>query len=255
MYALPKGYLSSSQITSYILCPRKYKYTYIDELPRLPNENLIIGRGVSRGLEVYNLTKSSLKNLDEIISATQDNISDYEEQVGKDICATSLGVAKQCIETYIKHIQKNKLDNYIVVSAEEMKEVNINGIKIVYVPDLIKSDITTLDDVIVDYKTSTRQTYTPESIKYDIQTSIYALAEGINNVEIDEMIKPTKKNPVKIAISESIKTQESFDDVVDIIENTAKAISSDIFPRCDYKHWICSPKYCDYWSLCRGAKR
>lgn len=251
MYKLPREYLSASQINLYLLCPRKYRYAYVENLPRAANDRLVIGRAVSKGLEVYNLQGKTIDQND-LINIIKTEVDIYKEELSDDILNEASDIAAKCITTYIDYIHDTDLNNYLVLSAEERKETNIAGVNIVYVPDLIKSDLSTLGDAIVDYKTSTRHTYSPDVLKYDIQTSIYALAERIYDIEIHEIKKPTKKKPPEIIISKTTKTQQSLDDAIDVIENTAKAITADVFPKCDPKSWICSPAYCEYWDQCRG---
>jgi len=255
MYNLPKGYLSSSQINTYLMCPKSYMYKYVENMPSKINDKLAIGRAVSVGLYMYNINRNNKGWEDMTKFEISKELEAYQSELGESITNDIYVTSVDCVSAYVNYIKNNKLDNYIVVAAEDKREFDINGIKVVYIPDLIKSDIATLDDIIVDYKTTAMSRYSPEMLKYDIQTSIYSLAEGINAIEIHEIKKPTKKKPTQISIIPCEKTPQAIDDVVEVIEDTAKAITAGIFPKCEPNHWKCSKTYCEYWDICRGEER
>jgi len=49
----PSKYLSNSQITTYVLCPMSYKFSYVDGLKEPPNPFLITGRAAHNILEIF----------------------------------------------------------------------------------------------------------------------------------------------------------------------------------------------------------
>lgn len=256
MYNLPKGYLSANQINKYLMCPRDYYFAYIENKPYKIKDTLVIGRMVSALMHGYNKLKKEQQQLETWEhNEWLKELAKYS-QVDLDFVTECKNVALQCVNGYIEYAKEKGADSYIVVEAEEKRMFTVDNIDIVVIPDLIKSDIATLEDVIVDYKTAKNTKYNTDMLKYDTQTSIYAICTGIYNVEIHEIVKPkVLKKETRSAICNIVpcqKTQDSIDDIVEVINDTAKCISAGLFPKCDPGYWKCSESWCDYWEMCRG---
>ncbi len=50
---LPRGYISHNQVRSYIDCPRKYCFAYVEEIPPLLNDKILLGQAFHSALEHY----------------------------------------------------------------------------------------------------------------------------------------------------------------------------------------------------------
>jgi len=247
MYNLPKGYLSKSQIEKYLRCPKQYYYSYIEGLPYVPSEDMAVGQVFSVLMQDYNLRKSGKEfELETEIVKTVDEKLDFQKV---------LSTAKKCFNAYMIKLQQEKLDDYMVLEAEESYIFEVEGIEIMIIPDMIKSNYQTMEDVIVDYKTTGRLKFTEDNLKFDIQTSLYSLGKGIEKVEIHEVTRPrTKKEVIDCNITSVTKTPSQIEDTMSMVFHVAKGISAGDFPKCLYGGWECSEKYCAYWNLCRGKE-
>ncbi|BCV23332.1 PD-(D/E)XK nuclease family protein [Gelria sp. Kuro-4] len=121
--------LHASEIVTYNLCPRMYRYQYVDRLvPNVTDHKPFLGRGVHKGLEVY--YSSSPHNAEAGLAAyvqwiqeetakmSTDMPPDVAEQYQKDF---ELG--QKMLEHYFSWAQAN--DGFEVVSMEQPFEVPI----------------------------------------------------------------------------------------------------------------------------------
>ena len=143
--------LSKSKINTFIECPRKFKYRYIDEITEEANKYMILGTEVHEIAEEVAMDLIEGNDIDDVFS----NL-DYDEKLEDHI----RGLAK-----FFKDIYSN---DYEIFSVEEFivdDKSNMNGI----VDVVIRNRENEL--IIFDYKTGS-----PRDIgKYKLELCVYKI--------------------------------------------------------------------------------
>ena len=143
--------LSKSKINTFIECPRKFKYRYIDEISEEPNEYMAFGTAVHEIAEEIAMELMEGNEIDDVFL----NI-EYDEKLEDHI---------KGLEKFFKDIYSN---GYEIFSVEEYivdEMSNLNGI----VDIVIKNACDEL--IIFDYKTGK-----PRDIsKYKLELCVYKI--------------------------------------------------------------------------------
>jgi len=262
---LPVGYLSPSSINMYLRCPLQFYYRYVLKKIIPPNVYLIEG-GCHHGTLEYNNKHKRKRGYDLknklVIEHFMDNFSSKRSDI-KDW----KGENESRVLMRGKEMQTNYMNDFaplfIPKIIEKKIQINLGKIPIMFITDVIgrksKNFISdeNADMVLMDYKTKGKLMSVAE-----IEGSIQL---GINKMGIDAatdnkkmsvgfcVLKKTGNNdvvwqPIKNA-NRIVKWAKTLTIMV------AKSISLGSFPPCDPSSWICSPKWCGYWYLCRGKKQ
>ena len=143
--------LSKSKINTFIECPRKFKYRYIDEITEEANKYMILGTEVHEIAEEIAMDLIEGNDIDDVFS----NL-DYDEKLEDHI---------RGLEKFFKDIYSN---DYEIFSVEEFivdDKSNMNGI----VDVVIRNRENEL--IIFDYKTGS-----PRDIgKYKLELCVYKI--------------------------------------------------------------------------------
>ena len=143
--------LSKSKINTFIECPRKFKYRYIDEITEEANKYMILGTEVHEIAEEVAMDLIEGNDIDDVFS----NL-DYDEKLEDHI---------RGLEKFFKDIYSN---DYEIFSVEEFivdDKSNMNGI----VDVVIRNRENEL--IIFDYKTGS-----PRDIgKYKLELCVYKI--------------------------------------------------------------------------------
>lgn len=282
-YNLPKEYLSASQIKLYQKCGKKYEYIYV--LGQRPKNNKI-NINMLQGISIH---KTNQMLYEDKIQAKQ---SLSNRQVAELVVYNFDESEKEAVEQKgLEKVEEKEKDLYygeiiipacnyadavvphvIPVATEmEFKYESKCGVEILMYIDLIKqlNEEDARSRGIVDYKISAKRWALPQLLG-DLQFMIYTKALGIKDIEIHNLVKGSKKSPIKSTYKEEytevsdlasnlrcVKTrypENEYDHLESIIEMTAKGISAGIFMPADPSSWVCTPKFCEYYQECRGAK-
>ena len=143
--------LSKSKINTFIECPRKFKYRYIDEITEEANKYMILGTEVHEIAEEVAMDLIEGNDIDDVFS----NL-DYDEKLEDHI---------RGLEKFFKDVYSN---DYEIFSVEEFivdDKSNMNGI----VDVVIRNRENEL--IIFDYKTGS-----PRDIgKYKLELCVYKI--------------------------------------------------------------------------------
>ena len=143
--------LSKSKINTFIECPRKFKYRYIDEITEEANKYMLLGTEVHEIAEEIAIELMEGNEIDDVFS----NL-DYDEKLEDHI---------KGLEKFFNDIYSN---GYEIFSAEEFivdEKSNMNGI----VDIVIRNENDEL--IIFDYKTGQ-----PRDIgKYKLELCVYKI--------------------------------------------------------------------------------
>jgi len=246
-------HLSSSQINVYMLCGLKYRFQYIDNLPKLFRSSaLVFGSAFHSALswlfkkEIFG-QEVSLEKLYKIFDAdwysqtidTEIRYKDGETEL------TLIHLGKEFLGMFFSE-PRNKLKGSEVpfsipfvdpVTGEDL------GIKLEGFFDLIEADNT-----IVEFKTSA-QTMAQSDIEYHLQLSAYAYAFRILNGKPAKgfrIVNFVKARKPKMVTFETTRNQKDLEGFFYLAKQVLHGIRSSVFyPHAGY--WC---KDCEYAFLC-----
>lgn len=293
-FKLPKGRLSHTQVEMYLRCPRQYWFRYVKGESRPPGVALILGGGTHRAVEVthHHIVDHGVPAPDEmLLDAFSDSFDAAAETADETEWATeSKGNVKdqgvKLVTLYNKKLApgvrpqvkkvKTKVNGKVIETEirgiEKKFEVEVAGVPMLGYIDLIDTNDASMiysntelqlllkkgheipeemRTVVADFKTRARSVAKDE-IEGSIQLTLYSLVEGVPLVRYDQLLKT--KTP-KVSRAHATRGQQDYLWLKEIIHSVAQAISAGVFPPCDPTAWVCSDRWCGFWSQCRGAKR
>ena len=277
-YEIPNNHFSASSLGMLLRCPMQYKFKYIDGLTIPPGAALITGSAMHRTLETYYrdaMTSSqrltgkqaaelAVSSLDEVLEEGENTVTaDERENAIHDLT----GLAETYVDEVARHIVPLAVEEEVHYTAE-------CGVDILAYLDLRRqlNDVKATEDGVMDnegicdYKITGRK-WTIDQLRNSLQFNLYALATGIGDIEIHNMLKDVKVNkrlPKKAPvdgvtdISSNLRVLHHVFDGSDaehlegLIEGAAKLVSSGIFMPCSLDSWCCNETWCGYYSRCRG---
>jgi len=250
-------HLSNSQINLYSQCSLKYKFQYIDEIPRpFKPSGLALGSIVHSALswlnkERMNGNKVTLEKLYKIFDSdwysqkvdTEIRYKDGEEEMklvvlGKEI----LGLYFPKPYNEIKGAEVPFVVPIINPGNGQRLGVDLEGII-----DLIEGD-----DVIIEFKTSV-QTVNQKDLNNNLQLTIYSYAyEMLTQIppRLIKLINFVKTKKPKMITLETKRSKADYQRLFFLASQVLKGIRSQIFfPRSGF--WC---KDCEYGLLCKDWK-
>jgi len=269
--ALPRGYLSVSQVNTYRRCPRQYYFRYIKDLIRAPSVSLVEGNAVHKGLAVGHeaSVKSGTAPLDMMLDAYNDywkrSKGDIDWQ-GEKEADENLVVRRD--HTFLKEYNQKHMPNLVTrvddvgafVERRFWVTVGEKNVPLLGFIDLVAKNNTKFfdnkspdgsgEEEVIDHKTANKSK-TQADVDGDLQLSVYSRVTGLTHVRFQCFVKT--KTP-KINAVASRRTIDSWRWAEFVISEVAQCISSGAFPPGN-DGWHCTPKFCGYWDMCRGKKR
>ena len=255
-------HLSYSSINTFLLCPRSWRFRYIEKPEVATSPNLVFGSAFHDTIETFLLREDTSVPLaaiwfecwgKQLEDDRNKNISwgDKSEDEFTAMGERMFSHAKT-IET-VEAIDPLILDDKPTI--EKFIKLHVPGVPI---PVIGYIDIITSDGVPGDFKTSAQKWY--KSIAADEAQPIFYLA-ALNQLGYD--LNPDMKFRHYIFVKtktpqiQVIETQRTIDEMFalfDTVTEVWRSIEANVFP-CNYNTWKCSEKWCEYWSNCRGALR
>ena len=231
--------LSKSKINTFIECPRKFKYRYIDEITEEANEYMLLGSEVHEIAEEIAIELMEGNDIDDVFLNLQ-----YDDKLEDHI----KGLEKFFHDIYSNDYEIFRVEEYIVDEKS-----NLNGI----VDIVIKNSNDEL--IIFDYKTGK-----PRDIgKYKVELCVYKVLLESKYPELNVVsagIYFTGAAAYRIANFGSVgedyfKSQSKgdidggdFDYVDAVVDNLYDTIDRNYFKK--EKGFLC--KYCFYKEMCDG---
>jgi hypothetical protein len=279
--ALPKGYLSISQVNMYLRCGMQYKFRYVDDHKRPPAVAAALGSGGHAALETTHHhivdhevpapTEQLLDCFSDKFTEISQTIEDWEGEEPGLVKDKGIALVRLYNDTVAPTVRP-QVDKNHVRGIEKKFETTVAGIPMLGFIDLIdaNADIALSHDeleqirsimgpkwvaedlrtAIADFK-FVGKTMAQSMVDGSLQLTMYSLATGIAAVRFDQLVK-TKVPKVKRA--QSIRTRRDHLWLQRVVREVAEAISKGVFPPCDPTDWVCSEKWCGYWHMCRGKK-
>ena len=250
---LPRGYLSASQISKYLSCPKDYYFTYVEGKKFKTTERMVLGTCVHKlienciNLKVENKNASPLQ--EEILDDSKNIISDfYFDDEGESPDEAELGFEKLVDAAQKSFITwyKNKMHLISPIASEKECLFTIGDIPIKGFIDYL--DLTPHGVKIVDIKVGKKKRDPNDSL----QLGLYAVGEDTNVVGFDTILQPTKRLDTRLEATEAILPDSYLRHVTSMVVNVHRGITSGFFPECLPDHWLCNAKWCSNFKNCRG---
>jgi putative RecB family exonuclease len=251
---MPIDHLSKSQISLYLDCSLKYKFQYIDELPKpFKSSGLAFGTSIHSALEWLHKQQLqgnpvSIEKLYKIMEADwySQKVDTRIEYKNGETWENLFLKAKEILNLYLHEPVKK------VVAAEypfEVPLINTETGEMLDVPLQGIMDLIEEEDTIGEFKTAAKA-MDIQSLINNLQLTIYAYAyqrlfsKEAKTLKIISFIK--NKTP-KIEILETTRGQKDYKRLFYLAREVLNGIRSNIFiPRFSY---LCSD--CEYAAPCR----
>ncbi len=249
---LPKDYISYNQIRQYQTCPKKYHYSYIENL-RLPiNEKVYLGSVIHSVIEFVLKQKISGKLSDdkeifEYYNQQFDNL-----QQANEICWDSSPAKNRDRGlSFIKYFLHEMADNIDPLMVEEELEVEIPELKIRLkgIIDLVEKNFS-----LTDFKTTTSRWSKDRAKSAFLQMVIYKhlFEKTYDNIGSElKLVVVYSKNKSGVRHQQfAIKSADAdMEKMFDIIKFVSENISKGVF----YKNQSYACNFCDFKAICLGG--
>lgn len=253
-------HLSYSSISTYLLCPRAWKYRYIEKVKTPTSASLIFGSAIHAGIEGYirqqhegAIAQSAerLFELDFARRAQEEEINWGDDSQVKLAETGRILLQAAPIRAVLQAIRPLVLDGQICM--EKRVEMRVPGVPI---PIIGYIDLIGDDGVPCDFKTAARK-WDSTKAQEETQPTFYLAALNQAGYSLNPALKFRHYvfTKTKIPGVQVIETTRTIKDMFTLFANIAQAwqdIQADRFP-CVTTGWKCSPKYCEYWQSCQGA--
>ena len=261
-------WLSASQISMFLRCPRQWAFRYI-EGRRIPPSGAMKQSGVFHTVAEQNYTQKKTTGMDLPETDLTDIFGEVfereweREEVVLDPGQTKGGLKDQGVDI-VKTYRAEVAPHVQPVAVEEKFDVQLGkedyGFR-------LTGRIDVIDDagLIRDNKAAGRAPNQLD-IDKDVQLSTYSLARRLQTQQEARVADPEAKGTVepglrldvivkaqrpKAVILKTERTREALALHLNRIGNIAKAIRADAFPT-NPNGWHCQPRFCGYWNLCMG---
>lgn len=278
---LPRGYLSPSQVTMFLKCPRSWELAYVEKKPRKTVARMFQGIFVHQGVEAVlkeRLNNGSLPPLEMATDAFSDAFEqnkaliedweDEEEGAVKDVgvkCtkayydeaapdATPIVVEKTITAVFksadgkvrlpvLGRLDSEQVQAHSEQEYQDIRQALVSGGKTADIKKPLR---------IHDLKVTTDK-WNQADIDNDLQFAMYAGIEGVPDVQVDQVVKGRAKVPrPRYEKLTGVITPKMFNHVERVMEGVGRSIALGHFPMTDPSNWWCGEKWCSMWSHCRG---
>lgn len=268
-------YISITQINTYLSCPMKWKYRYIDGIVGTYGGIVAFGIATHHALQ-HNYTQKIYSREDRPVREVVDVFADELEKQDRTnkydfsslTVSENLDIGQQVLGAYME----DKAKHVFPIKSEHSFSVELPGISRQFrgIIDLIDNDMT-----LIEFKTKKRAPSANEASRHFLQLSGYAYGmlalckstddfteeqkkkvtkNKLINSRIDYFIRTKKGSKAKsmdrLRASNGISTSEDMKVFLSMVKHVDAAIDKGVFVP-NIGGMLCSPKYCSYWDLCR----
>lgn len=197
-----RSYLSWSAVSTYLKCPLKYQYRYLDQLPEeFVSSNLIFGTAIHNCLEAFyreHLSSRRSLGIDELMAVYHDSWTGIDRtsvRFNKDETILGLGqLADRMLRAFLNSELSRPLGSIVGIEEEIRAPVIANC------PDLLARLDLMIDCeedlVITDFKTSRNRWSAAETIASEGQLLIY-----------HELLREFTNKPIRLQFAVITKTK------------------------------------------------
>lgn len=243
-----KPTLSPSKITTYLACPVKYRWTYVDERGKwyLRSRNYYsFGTTLHRVLQrFHDAGDQGVQTVAQAVAAVEENWIEAGYRSQEEM-QEALGLGKEIVATYVETQLSHPTEGMVLLIEKQLRKDLGPFVLLGRVDRVDQLPDGTLD--IIDYK-SGRQTVSSEDIAHDLAMGVYQIL--VAHKYPDQPVQATI-----IALRSGVRATASLDaDQRAELETQLTKLGSEILDR-DYEELV--PVYkdlcpnCDFLPLCR----
>jgi hypothetical protein len=280
---LPKGYLSPSQVSTFLQCPRKWQLLYVDGKPRRTSARMFQGVFVHGAVEEVlkgRLATGKLPPLEaatdafsDAFNASKELIDDWEDEnegTVKDVGIKCTKAFYNAAAPKATPVAIEKTFTAVIKDPEGRIKLPILG-RI----DSIQVQTNTEDEYqavrekvsrdasttiiqprrVHDLKVVTSK-WSQNDLDNDLQFALYAGVEHVPDVQVDQIVKGKAASPnpryeklTSVFSNEQVKWAER------VVLDVGKSIALGHFPVTSPDNWSCSERWCSMWFSCRGRNQ
>ncbi len=247
-------HLSFSSIDTFLTCPMRWKFRYVDKIKSPPSIFLEFGGSGHEALKLNNIhkfesgsdlpTKIVNDKFCDTLQTKKKNIEDWDGENPETSYDKHIRLGQKLLAEYMKEVAPIFTP---AVMPEQEGNIKISGVPLVYYVDL------ETHTNIWDYKFVGRAK-SDKDVSNSLQMWLYSIARNKSNTN---MLSFCKKNGDIVSASAEIGERERTWARY-IVQTTARAIvAGHFFPRKPdgQESWQCTPKFCGYYHMCRGGSR
>ncbi|MFZ6028068.1 MAG: RecB family exonuclease [Chloroflexota bacterium] len=251
-------HLSYSSLTSYLYCPRNWRFKYFEKQPTFGTPELAIGSAVHGAIEEYLSQPERVKQPADF----------FKESWGRAIEGQPIvwgaGTPEQHYNEGIRILSNEQVIYGLSAitpawpqnegpKIEEKVELNVPGVPL---PVIGYIDIQTADGIPGDFKTSSKS-WSQERAQNETQSLFYLAAlnqagRTVPDWKFRHYVIVKTKTPQFQAFEHTHRPDEIFW-LFSMILNIWKGIEAGVFPE-NPTGWKCSAAFCDFWTKCRGRR-
>ena len=281
---LPRGYLSPSQIGTFLKCPRSWALSYIEGKKRRTAARMFQGIFVHNGVEAVLKARlatgtlppsaMALDAFSDAFDTSKHLIEDWEG----DEPGSVKDVGIKCTEAYYDEAAQHatpiaieKTITTIIRSADGKLRLPILGrIDSIQVQAHSEQEYQDVRAAVLadpkapvskprrinDLKVVTDK-WSEADLANDLQFALYAGAEHVPDVQVDQVVKGRAKVPrPRYEKLTGVMTPTQVNHAAAVAEGVAYGIAHGVstgrFPMTDPGNWWCHEKWCSMWFHCRG---
>ena len=249
-------HLSYSSINTYLTCPEQWRRKYIMRQPTKPTPALVFGGAFHNTVERYISQEERSESLTDIWPNIWEEKLATEPTVewGDD---TPAGLYADGLRMFGNADVREMVDSVTPYiddrgpMVERKVEMRVPGVP---VPVIGYIDVITDDFVPGDFKTSS-SSWSEDKAQSELQPLFYLAGLDQAGFKLPDLrfrhyVFVKTKQP-KVQVIEHVHTWNEVLWMFQMIRRAWESIEAGIFPL-NPGGWACNPKYCSYWSTCRG---
>ncbi len=251
-------HLSYSSISSYLLCPRAWRYHYIDKIKTPRSTSLVFGSAFHDAIESYLEDKSKRPLLDWWGIRWHAESSDGDIDWGNETSETLQNQGVRMLSDPAIVAQIEAIEPMRNSDGAPWIEANVSlRVPGVPVPIIGYIDLITADGIPCDFKTASRS-WTQEQAEGETQPLFYLAAmnqcglvpPGAQSLIFRHYVFTKAKTP-KLEVFETQRRVSDLFWLFDMIGEVWRGIEAGVYPP-NPGTWKCSQRYCEHWAICRG---
>lgn len=243
------AHLSPTKIDMFQRCPMQIEWRYVKGIKAPPAIALVEGGKYHETAAYRNEKIKANKKVTrvEMLEHFEDNFKDLLDKGGrKDIewgDETEDSIFKRA-DGMIKVLHDDLAPIGKPSRVEDKFEMEVlDGVPVVAIADLVDGG------GVADYKITGKKKSQGDADS-SLQLSMYALRYGVKKVRIDNLVKTNGGAANRLY---STRSEGDFKWLRTVAQRVWNAMIAGNFPPCDPTSWVCSVKYCGWYSMCRGA--
>jgi|11BtaG_2_1085332.scaffolds.fasta_scaffold00898_3 RecB family exonuclease len=245
-YDLPRNYLSASQVTKYLNCPKQYELEYV--LNQRPERPRAVALGI--GSTVHKMVELNLQSQIDGVFMEESEILKHESLsemlVGCDYEGEDIDYWTTYSQILYKTWYKGVGNSIMPVKSEFGFDSLVGDVPVRGYVDYLDNSTGKME--ICDLKVAKRSK-SEADCRNSVQLAMYAIVENIPDVRFDTVCKT--KIP-KVGIARYSFAKSELDYFTDLIGEVATNISRGNFPMTSPDSWLCTTKWCAHFDKCRG---